>query len=92
MISPASSQLAERFDIHSSVLIAMITSVFVLAYGRKFHSRRRQPLLIARLRHRHHSHWALISWSAQRNIWTLARVLQLADLWFLGICFRLSTR
>ncbi|KAI0285974.1 MFS polyamine transporter [Russula aff. rugulosa BPL654] len=33
MISPASSQLAERFDIHSSVLIAMITSVFVLAYA-----------------------------------------------------------
>ncbi|KAN0121135.1 MFS polyamine transporter [Russula decolorans] len=33
MIAPASRQLAERFDIHSSVLIAMTVSVFVLAYA-----------------------------------------------------------
>ncbi|KAF8498755.1 MFS polyamine transporter [Russula emetica] len=33
MVAPASSQLAERFDIHSSVLIAMTISVFVLAYA-----------------------------------------------------------
>lgn len=33
MIAPASRQLAERFDIHSTVLLAMTTSVFVLAYG-----------------------------------------------------------
>jgi hypothetical protein len=41
MIAPASRQLAERFDIHSSVLIAMTVSVFVLAYGGNFHSHRR---------------------------------------------------
>jgi MFS family permease len=33
MIAPASEQLAKRFDIHSTVLLAMTTSVFVLAYG-----------------------------------------------------------
>jgi hypothetical protein len=33
MIAPASRQLAERFDIHSTVLLAMTTSIFVLAYG-----------------------------------------------------------
>ncbi|KAI0002444.1 MFS polyamine transporter [Russula compacta] len=33
MIAPASGQLAEHFDIHSTVLLAMITSVFVLAYA-----------------------------------------------------------
>jgi hypothetical protein len=33
MIAPASRQLAERFDIHSTVLLAMTTSAFVLAYG-----------------------------------------------------------
>jgi hypothetical protein len=77
MIAPASSQLAERFDIHSSVLIAMTTSVFVLAYGGNFHPHhphRRQPSLIARFHHRHHSLRALISWPAQRNIRTLARI------------------
>jgi hypothetical protein len=73
MIAPASSQLAERFDIHSSVLIAMTVSVFVLAYGGNFYSHHRLPLLIARFHHRHHSLWALVPWPAQRNIWTLAR-------------------
>ena len=73
MIAPASNQLAEQFDIHSSVLIAMTVSVFILAYGENFHSHRRRPSLIARLRHRHHSVWAVIPWPTQRNIWTLAR-------------------
>jgi hypothetical protein len=73
IIAPASNQLAERFDIHSSVLNAMTVSVFVLAYGENFHSHRRRPSLIARFRRRHHSLWALIPWPAQQNIWTLAR-------------------
>ena len=34
MIAPASGQLAEQFGIESSVVIALTTSVFVLAYGR----------------------------------------------------------
>ena len=33
MIAPASGQLAERFDIHSSTTLAMISSIFVLGYG-----------------------------------------------------------
>ncbi|KAN0121131.1 MFS general substrate transporter [Russula decolorans] len=33
MIAPASRQLAERFDIHSTVILAMTTSVFVLGYA-----------------------------------------------------------
>ena len=74
MIAPASRQLAENLDIHSSVLLAMTTSVFVLAYGGDFHSHRKQPSLIARFPDCHHSLWALISWPAQRNIWTLARL------------------
>src|SRR6266576_986589 len=65
MIAPASRQLAERFDIHSSVLLAMTVSVFVLAYGGNFHSYRRQPSLIARFRHCLRSLWALVPWPAQ---------------------------
>ncbi|KAF8498757.1 MFS polyamine transporter [Russula emetica] len=33
MIAPASGQVAERFDIHSTVILAMTTSVFVLGYA-----------------------------------------------------------
>jgi hypothetical protein len=32
-ITPASQQLAERFDFHNTVLLAVTTSVFVLANG-----------------------------------------------------------
>ena len=34
MIAPASKQVAEQFDIHSTVILAMTTSVFILGYGR----------------------------------------------------------
>src|SRR5260370_4955901 len=33
MIAPASGQVAEHFDIHSTVLIAMTVSAFFLGYG-----------------------------------------------------------
>lgn len=33
MIAPATNQVAAQFGIHSSVLIAFTTSIFVLAYG-----------------------------------------------------------
>ena len=94
MIAPASGQLAERFDIHSSVLIAMTTSVFVLAYGGNFHSHRRQPKLIALV------FFATITimiafgplfLGPLSEVFGRSRVLQLANLWFLGICSRLST-
>lgn len=33
MIAPASDQLAREFSITNSAVIALVTSVFVLAYG-----------------------------------------------------------
>ncbi len=33
MIAPASGQVAERLNIHGTVILAMTTSVFVLGYG-----------------------------------------------------------
>jgi hypothetical protein len=69
MIAPASGQLAEQFGIHSSVLLAMTTSVFVLGYGGTCCIYRRQPRLI----YRHHSFWAFIPRPAQRDIRTIAR-------------------
>jgi hypothetical protein len=73
MIAPASGQLAEHFDIHSTVMLAMTTSIFVLGYGGNLSFHRRQPSLIAGFR-RHHSLWALIHCPTQRDIWTLARL------------------
>ncbi len=73
-IAPASRQLAERFDIHSTVTLAMTTSVFVLAYGGNFHSHRRQPSLITQFCHHQHRLWALTPWPTQRDIWTFARL------------------
>jgi MFS family permease len=72
MIAPASGQLAEQFGIHSSVLLAMTTSVFVLGYGATCCIHRRQPRLIAGF-HRHLSFWSLIPWPTQRDIRTLSR-------------------
>ena len=33
MVAPATNQVAAQFGIHSSVIIAFTTSIFVLAYG-----------------------------------------------------------
>lgn len=33
MIAPATNQVAAQFGIHSSAIIAFVTSIFVLAYG-----------------------------------------------------------
>jgi hypothetical protein len=75
MIAPASTQLAERFDIHSSVLLAMTTSVFVLGYGGYFVilTYLSQRLLIACFRS-YRSIWTVTFWPAERAIWTLSRV------------------
>ena len=68
MIAPASRQLAERFDIHSTVLLAMTTSVFVLAYGAYLSfSIPLAGLVHSRLRS-YHSFWAAIPWPTQRDI------------------------
>ena len=71
MIAPASSQLAERFDIHSTVILAMTTSVFVLGYGG-------YVSFSAQTAFAHcgfcycHSLWAFIPWPSQRDVRTLA--------------------
>lgn len=33
MIAPATSQITEEFGLHSAAIEAMVTSVFILAYG-----------------------------------------------------------
>ena len=75
MIAPASGQLAERFDIHSSTVLAMISSIFVLGYG-GYLSLSPQTAFAQSLR-RHHSIWTLSYWPTQRDIWTLARLTNL---------------
>jgi MFS family permease len=89
MIAPASRQLAERFDIHSTVLLAMTVSVFVLAYGGNFHSPAHS------LRSLHVFAAIIIALGPLflgplSEVYGRSHVLQLANLWFLGICFRLS--
>lgn len=71
MIAPASRQLAERFDIHSTVLLAMTTSVFVLAYGAylSFSYAHRVGSFAPSL---YHSFRAAVPWSTQRDIWALS--------------------
>lgn len=44
MVAPASDQLAAQLGIHSDVIIAFTTSIFVLAYG-KFYRTMRIPSL-----------------------------------------------
>jgi hypothetical protein len=89
MIAPASRQLAEQFDIHSTVLLAMTVSVFVLAYGGNFHSSAHS------LRSLHLFPAIIIAFGPLflgplSEVYGRSHVLQLANLWFLSICFRLS--
>ena len=74
MIAPASRQLAERFDIHSTVLLAMTTSVFVLAYG-AYPSFSYTTHRVGSFGHSltYLSFRAAIPWSTKRNIWALPR-------------------
>ena len=88
MIAPASRQLAERFDIHSTVILAMTTSVFVLGYGGYVSFSHKQPWLIAGFRR-------IVVFIAfgplflgpLSEMYGRSRVLQIANLWYLGICF-----
>jgi hypothetical protein len=72
MIAPASRQLAERFDIHSTVLLAMTTSIFVLAYGAYLSFSYTAHRIHSGIRS-YHSFRASIPWSTQRDIWALPR-------------------
>jgi hypothetical protein len=48
MIAPASAQVAERFGITNDVTIALVTSIFVLAYGERFLNMFRMVLIKSR--------------------------------------------
>lgn len=65
IIAPASEQVAAEFGVTSSVVIAMMTSVFVLAYGTYFNLVSRAPREISV------SH--LLARSSTRNTHTLSR-------------------
>jgi MFS family permease len=77
MIAPASDKLAAEFGIESSVIIALTTSIFVLAYGKLSiypeggcaHTQAAfGPLFLGPL----------------SEIFGRSRVLQIANLWYLG--------
>jgi MFS family permease len=83
MIAPASGQLAEHFDIHSTVLLAMTTSIFVLSYGGNFvvltadsiRSLQFFAVIIA---------FGPLFLGPLSEIYGRSHVLQISNLWFLG--------
>jgi hypothetical protein len=75
MIAPASGQLAERFDIHSPTILALISSVFVLGYGGNLCLL--PQTAFAQGFRCYHSHWTLSYRPTKRDIWTLARLTNL---------------
>lgn len=87
MIAPASGQLAEHFDIHSTVLLAMITSVFVLAYG-GYLSFSHATHIVRSLRG-----FAVtlalgpLFLGPLSELYGRSHVLQVSNLWYLGIWF-----
>ncbi|KAH9970653.1 major facilitator superfamily domain-containing protein [Russula compacta] len=74
MIASATRQLAERFDIHNTVILAMTTSVFVLGYGNNHCSLRVFVLAIP---------FGPLSLGPLSEMYGRSRVLQLANLWYL---------
>jgi len=85
MIAPASEQLAEQFEIHSTVLLAMTTSVFILAYG--------ACLSFSSTTHGACSFpaFALIAFGPLflgplSEVYGRSHVLQISNLWYLRTC------
>lgn len=79
MIAPATNQLAAQFNIHSSAIIALTTSIFVLAYG--------ESSFIQRFDFVSDLKWTAIGplfLGPLSEIYGRSRVLQLANLWYLG--------
>jgi hypothetical protein len=73
MIAPASRQLAEQFEIHSTVLLAMITSAFVLGYGAYLSFPYTARRVVDPVIRSYYSLRAAIPWTTQRDIWALPR-------------------
>ncbi len=82
MIAPASRQVEERFDIHSTVLLTMTISVFVLGYGGNF------LVLTADSPHLFIVAFGPLFIGPLSEIFGRSHVLQIANLWYLGIYFR----
>ena len=89
MIAPASGQLAERFEIHSTVLLAMTTSIFILAYGAC------PPFPSTAHNGYSFSAFALIAigplfLGPLSEVYGRSHVLQLSNLWYLRTCVCVS--
>lgn len=80
MVAPATNQVAAQFGIHSGVVVAFTTSIFVLGYGESSSTQKFAfvsdlesvaigPLFLGPL----------------SEIYGRSRVIQLANLWFLGM-------
>ena len=80
MMAPAADIIATKFGLTNSSVIAMLTSIFVLGYGRR--SRYVRCLLTDQL---------CVAFGPTvlgplSEIFGRARVLQAANLWYLGMC------
>ena len=80
MIAPATNQVAAQFGIHSTVLIALTTSIFVLAFG--------ELTFVQHFGSVSDLEWVAIGplfLGPLSEIYGRSRVLQLANLWYLGV-------
>jgi hypothetical protein len=85
MIAPAEGQVAEWFDIHGTVILAMTTSVFILGYGGYISfspTDNPHSFIIA---------FGPLFIGPLSEIFGRSHVLQISNLWYLGTCFSLSS-
>ena len=82
MMAPASDQIAQEFGITSSAVIALLTSVFVAAYGAYMHISVTSMLLNSRPS----VAFGPLFLGPLSELYGRSRVLQLANLWYLGTC------
>ena len=75
MLAPVSDQIVQEFGINSTVIIVIVTSIFLLAYGKFFQLHLFSWLISCSLR-------PTPSCPSLRDLWPL-RVLQLANFFFL---------
>jgi hypothetical protein len=84
IIAPTSKQLAERFEIHNNVLLAITTSVFILAHGVY------PPMPFTAFINCMFSHllaFGPLFLGPLSEIHGRSPLLQLSNLWFIGISF-----
>ncbi|KAH0838843.1 MFS polyamine transporter [Lanmaoa asiatica] len=79
MVAPATDQVAAQFGIHSGVVIAFTTSIFLLAYGKSSFTQRFAFVFDVK--------WVAVAplfLGPLSEIYGRSRVLQLANLWYLA--------